>query len=73
MCKKIELTEESIIEGVHRPIEERSIQILMGKQLELLTLINTLTTTLNTEEGKLACQRLVSTMMELRRTDPNWL
>ncbi len=35
------------------------------KQLELLTLINTVTTTLDTEEGKLACQRLVSTMMEL--------
>jgi hypothetical protein len=72
MCKKRELTEESIVKGVHRPIEERSIQILMRKQLELLTLINTVTTTLDTEEGKLACQRLVSTMMELRRTDPNW-
>ncbi len=72
MCKKRELTEESIVKGVHRPIEERSIQILMGKQLELLTLINTVTTTLDTEEGKLACQRLVSTMTELRRTDPNW-
>ena len=72
MCKKRELTEESIVKGVHRPIEERSIQILMGKQLELLTLINTVTTTLDTEEGKLACQRLASTMMELRRIDPNW-
>jgi hypothetical protein len=72
MCKKRELTEESIIKGVHRPIEERSIQILMRKQLELLALINTVTTTLDTEEGKLACQRLVSTMMELKRTDPNW-
>ncbi len=72
MCKKRELTEESIVKGVHRPIEERLIQILMRKQLELLTLINTVTTTLDTEEGKLACQRLVSTMMELRRTDPNW-
>ena len=66
MCKKRELTEDSIIKEVHRPIEERSIQILMRKQLELLTLINTVTTTLDTEEGKLACQRLVSTMMELK-------
>ena len=72
MCKKREHTEDSIIKEIHRPIEERSIQILMRKQLELLTLINTVTTTLDTEEGKLACQRLVSTMMELRRTDPNW-
>ena len=72
MCKKRKLTEESIVKGVHRPIEERSIQILMEKQLELLTLINTVTTTLDTEEGKLACQRLVSTMMKLRRMDPNW-
>ena len=72
MCKKRELTEESIVRGVHRPIEERSIQILMGKQLGLLTLINTVTTALDTEERKLACQRLVSTMTELRRTDPNW-
>ncbi len=66
MCKKRELTEDSIIKEVHRPIEERSIQILVRKQLELLTLINTVTTTLDTEEGKLACQRLVSTMMELK-------
>jgi hypothetical protein len=66
MCKKRELTEESLINRVHRPIGERSIQILMRKQLELMTLINTVTTTLYTEEGKLACQRLVSTMMELK-------
>jgi hypothetical protein len=66
MCKKRELTEKSIIEEVHRPIGERSIQILMRKQLELMALINTVTTTLDTEEGKLACQRLVSTMMELK-------
>ncbi len=41
MCKKRELTEKSIIEEVHRPIGERSIQILMRKQLELMALINT--------------------------------
>ncbi len=69
MCKKRELTEKSIIEEVHRPIGKRSIQILMRKQLELMTLINTVTTTLDTKEGKLACQRLVSTMMELKNMD----
>ncbi len=72
MCKKRELTEKPIIEEVHRPIGDRSIQVLMRKQLELTTLINTVTTTLDTEEGKLACQRLVSTMMELKCMDPNW-
>ncbi len=66
MCKKRELAENSLIKEVHRPIGERSIQILMRKQLELMTLINTVTTTLDTEEGKLACQRLVNTMMELK-------
>jgi hypothetical protein len=72
MCKKREHTEESIINEIHRPIGERSIQILMRKQLELMTLINTVTTTLDTEEGKLACQRLVSTMMELKCMEPSW-
>ena len=66
MCKKRKLTEDSTIEEIHQPINDRSIQILMRKQLELMTLIDTVTTTLDTEEGKLACQRLVSTMMELK-------
>ena len=66
MCKKRELTEEPLINKVHRPMDDRSIQILMRKQLKLMTLINTVTTTLDTEEGKLACQRLVDTMMELK-------
>jgi len=69
MCKKRKLTEDSIIKEIHRPIDDRSIQILMRKQLELMTLINTVTTTLGTEEGKLACQRLVSTMMELKNME----
>jgi len=69
MCKKRELTEEPLINRVNRPIDDRSIQILMRKQLELMTLINTVTTTLDTEEGKLACQRLVSTMMELKNME----
>ena len=66
MCKQRELTEEPLINRIHQPIDDRSIQILMRKQLELMTLINTVTTTLDTEEGKLACQRLVDTMMELK-------
>ena len=66
MCKKRKLTEDALIKEVHRPIGDRSIQILMRKQLELMTLIDTVTTTLDTEEGKLACRRLVNTMMELK-------
>ena len=69
MCKKRKLTEDSIIKEIHRPIDDRSIQILMRKQLELMTLINTVTTTLDTEEGKLACQRLVNTMIELKNME----
>jgi len=69
MCKKRKLTEDSVIKEIHRPIDDRSIQILMRKQLELMTLINTVTTKLDTEEGKLACQRLVSTMMELKNME----
>ena len=72
MCKKRKLTEDSVIKEIHRPIDDRSIQILMRKQLELMTLINTVATTLDTEEGKLACQRLVSTIMELKSMDPTW-
>ena len=72
MCKKRKLTEDSLIKEVHRPIDNRSIQILMRKQLEIMTLIDTVTTTLNTEEGKLACQRLVSTIIKLKSMDPTW-
>jgi hypothetical protein len=69
MCKKRKLKEDSIIKEIHRPINDRSIQILMRKQLELMTLIDTVTTTLDTEERKLACQRLVNTMMELKNME----
>jgi hypothetical protein len=72
MCKKRKLTEDSLIKEVHRPIDNRSIQILMRKQLETMTLIDTVTTTLDTEEGKLACQRLVSTLIKLKSMDPTW-
>jgi hypothetical protein len=72
MCKKRKITEDSVNKEIHRPIDDRSIQILMRKQLELMTLINTVTTTLDTEEGKLECQRLVSAITELKSMDPTW-
>ena len=66
MCKKKELTEESlIIDGVNRPIGERSIQTLMSKQLALMTLIDTMTITMDTEKGKTVFREIVSIMKEL--------
>ena len=70
MCKKRELTEESlIINGVNRPIGERSIQILMNKQLALMALIDTMTITMDPEKGKKVFQEIVSIMKELKNTD----
>ena len=65
MCKKRELTEESLIEGVNRPIVERSIQTLMSKQLALMALIDTMTITMDTEKGKTVFQEIVNIMKEL--------
>ena len=65
MCKKRELTEEPLINGVHRPIGERSIQTLMSKQLALMALIDTMTITMDTEKGKTVFQEIVSIMKEL--------
>ena len=66
MCKKRELTEESlIINGVNRPIGERSIQILMSKQLALMALIDTMTITMDTEKGKTVFREIISIMKEL--------
>jgi hypothetical protein len=66
MCKKRELTEESlIIDGVNRPIGERSIQTLMSKQLALMALIDTMTITMDTEKGKTVFREIVSIMKEL--------
>ena len=66
MCKKRELTEESlIIDGVNRPIGERSIQTLMSKQSALMALIDTMTITMNTEKGKTVFREIVSIMKEL--------
>ena len=69
MCKKRELTKEPLIDGVNRPIGERSIQILMSKQLALMALIDTMTITMDTEKGKTVFQEIVSIMKELRSMD----
>ncbi len=69
MCKKRELTEESLIDGVNRPIGERSIQTLMRKQLALMALMDTMTITMDPEKGKKVFQEIVSIMKELRSMD----
>ena len=66
MCKKRELTKEPLIGGVNRPIGERSIQILMNKQLALMALIDTTTITMDPEKGKKVFQEIVSIMNELK-------
>jgi len=65
MCKKRKLTEEPLINGVHRSIGERSIQTLMRKQLALMALIDTMTITMDTEKGKTVFQEIVNIMKEL--------
>ncbi len=69
MCKKRKLTEEPLINGVHRPTSERSIQTLMRKQLALMALIDTMTITMDTEKGKIVFQEIVSIMKELKNMD----
>ena len=69
MCKKRELTKEPLIDGVNRPIGERSIQILMNKQLALMALIDTMTITMDPEKGKKVFQEIVSIMKELKTMD----
>ena len=67
MCKKRKLTEASlIIDGVNRPVGERSIQTLMNKQLALMALIDTMTITMDTEKGKTVFREIVSIMNELK-------
>ena len=66
MCKKRELTKEPLIEGVNRPIGERSIQTLMSKQLALMALIDTMTITMDPEKGKKVFQEIVSIMKKLK-------
>ena len=69
MCKKRELTEDPLINGVHRPIGERSIQTLMRKQLALMTLIDTMTITMDPEKAKTVFQEIVSIMKELKNME----
>ena len=69
MCKKRELTGEPLINGIHRPIDERSIQILMRKQSALMALINTMTITMDAEKGKTVFREIVSIMKELKDID----
>ena len=66
MCKKRELTEKSLIDGANRSIGERSIQTLMRKQLALMTLMDTMTITMDPEKGKKVFQEIVSIMNELK-------
>ena len=66
MCKKRELTKEPLIDGANRPIGERSIQTLMRKQLALMTLMDTMTITMDPEKGKKVFQEIVSIMNELK-------
>ncbi len=69
MCKKRELTEEPLINGVNRPVDERSIQTLMRKQLAIMALIDTMTITMDPEKGKKVFQEVVSIMKELKNID----
>ena len=66
MCKKRELTKKSLIDGINRPIGERSIQTLMRKQLALMTLMDTMTITMDPEKGKKVFQEIGSIMNELK-------
>ena len=65
MCKKRELTEEPLINRVRQPINERSIQTLLQKQLAVMALIDTMTITMDPEKGKNVFQEIVSIMKEL--------
>jgi len=69
MCKKRELTKEPLIDGVNRPIGERSISILMSKQLVLMALMDTMTITMDPEKGKKVFQEIVSIMKELKNME----
>ncbi len=69
MCKKRELTEEPLIDRVHQPINERSIQALLQKQLAIMALIDTMTITMDPERGKKVFQEIVSIMKELKNME----
>ncbi len=69
MCKKRELTEESLIDRVRQSIGERSIQALLQKQLALMALIDTTTITMDPEKGKKVFQEIVSITKELKNME----
>ena len=69
MCKKRELTKDPLIDGVNRPIGERSIQTLLQKQLALMALMDTMTFTMDPEKGKTVFQEIMSIMKELKDID----
>ena len=69
MCKKRELTEEPLIDRVRQPINERSIQTLLQKQLAIMALIDTTTITMDPEKGKKAFQEIVNIMKELKNME----
>ena len=69
MCKKRELTEEPLTNGVNRPVGERSFQTLRRKQLALMALMDTMTITMDPEKGKKVFQEIVSIMKELKNME----
>ena len=69
MCKKRELTEEPLINRVRQSTNERSIPILMSKQLALMALMDTMTITMDPEKGKEVFQEIVSIMKELKNIE----
>ncbi len=69
MCKKRELTEDPLINRVRQPINERSIQTLLQKQLAIMALIDTMTITMDPEKGKKAFQEIVSILKELKNME----
>ena len=69
MCKKRELTEEPLINRVRQPINERSVQALLQKQLAIMALIDTMTITMDPEKGKRVFQEIVSIMKELKNME----
>jgi len=69
MCKKRELTEEPLINGINRSIDERSIHALTRKQLAIMALIDTMTITMDPEEGKEVFREIVSIMKELKNME----
>ena len=69
MCKKRELTEEPLINRVRQPINERSVQALLQKQLAIMALIDTMTITMDPDKGKEVFQEIVSIIKELKNME----